>query len=229
MTDVVSDTSKAHSRSGDNLTGDLLVEEIKDVIPLDEQADAYPKICVPDMLHSVLFGQPDKNTWLHTYAILDAAKVFGLDAAIASSGLDHRCLFKGQAQEDLGAVAPWIVALRDDATFTRHLFSHAKTKELPWFYWALQPGLYLRSAASIDDVRKHFRRFTRVPDENGKWFYLRFWEPRWISTLLRDMNKDDRTDFFGPTVRIIAPGAGGDWEILSLAPPDQTEPRVAVS
>lgn len=34
----------------------------------------------------------------------------------------------------------------------------------------------MRSAGSLDDMWKHFRKFTRVHDETGKWYYFRFWE-----------------------------------------------------
>ncbi|MFV0644700.1 MAG: hypothetical protein ACK5NN_09415, partial [Sphingomonadaceae bacterium] len=38
-----------------------------------------------------------------------------------------------------------------------------------------EPGIYVRSRGSLDDMWKHFRKFTRVQDESGKWAYLNFW------------------------------------------------------
>ncbi|MEP4929489.1 MAG: hypothetical protein ABJT31_17080, partial [Hyphomicrobiales bacterium] len=55
---------------------------------------------VPDALYEPLFGQPD-DTPLHTYAILDAAKFPNLPELLEVSGLVHRCLFKGDAFDEL--------------------------------------------------------------------------------------------------------------------------------
>ena len=30
--------------------------------------------------------------------------------------------------------------------------------------------------ADMEDVYQHFRKFTKVQDENGKWYFFRFWE-----------------------------------------------------
>lgn len=97
----------------------LSVGTIADVEPLDDQFGVHPPRTVPDALHAPLFGQPeptraeiathgdrDKVPPMRTYAILDAAKVFGLAETLAASGLDHRCLFKGAAFAELKDVAP---------------------------------------------------------------------------------------------------------------------------
>ncbi|RCW77727.1 DUF4123 domain-containing protein, partial [Paracoccus lutimaris] len=61
------------------------------------------------------------------------------------------------------------------------------------------PGIYVRAHGTLDDMWRHFRKFTRVQDESGKWYYFRFWEQgtlgalanapaidvRWINNLLR--------------------------------------------
>jgi hypothetical protein len=44
--------------------------------------------------------------------------------------------------------------------------------------WHKEPGIYVRSRADFEDLWKHFRKFTRVQDESGKWYYFRFWEQR---------------------------------------------------
>lgn len=191
----------------------LHAETIENVVPLAPKSDAD----VPEALQPVLFDQPQSGRRLHTYAILDAAKVFGLAEDIAASGLKHRCLFTGNAAEELADVAPYLVALAPDARFTRHIFSHDPDSDVRWFFWSREPGLFLRSTANIDTIRAHFRKFTRIRDEAGKWFYFRFWEPRWTPTLLADMAPEDRADFFGPVTRFIAPRFNGPCTVLSLA------------
>lgn len=170
----------------------LRIETIEGVGPLDDQFGVHPPKTVPDALREVLFGQSEPSEAeidryssaetvppMQTYSILDAAKVFGMPEMLGASGLEHRCLFKGDAYDDMKDVAPWIVRLEDGNDFTQKLFTEGKP---PWLMWDKEPGVYIRSRATLDTLWKHFRKFTRVQDENGKWFYMRFWEPHAIKS-----------------------------------------------
>lgn len=155
----------------------LKIGTIDGVEPLDGQFGVDRPKTTPDVLYEPLFGQPEATTKppaLYTYAVLDAAKVMNLAETLADSGLKYRCLFKGDAFEELKDVAPWIVRLEDGNTFTRNLFTRSNA---PWHLWDTEPGIYLRSRGSLDDMWGHFRKFTKVQDDVGKWFYFRFWEP----------------------------------------------------
>lgn len=173
----------------------LFFETIQGVEPLGDQLGVLPPKTVPDALHEPFFGQPKPSEVevaqygsteavppMRTYAILDAAKVFGLPEILESSGLECRCLFKGDAYDDLKDVAPWIVRLEDGNPFVRHQFTAGKE---PWLMWGKEAGVYVRSRASFDDMWRHFRKFTRVQDQNGKWYYFRFWEPSMLVTAVR--------------------------------------------
>ncbi|MEP4206957.1 DUF4123 domain-containing protein, partial [Marinobacter alexandrii] len=162
----------------------LRIETIEGIEPLDAQFGAAEPRTVPDELYEPLFGQPDptqaeleqaegdpaKVPPLQTYAILDGAKVAGLPEVLAASGLEHRCLFKGDAFDELKDVAPWIVGLEDGHKFTRNLFTRSDAR---WHLWDNEPGIYVRSRGTLDDMWGHFRKFTKVQDEQGKWYYLR--------------------------------------------------------
>ena len=172
----------------------LQVEVIENVEPLDLQFGVLPKKAVPDALHDVLFGQPAINEVENTvaggdraaiypmqlYAILDAAKVENLPELLETSRLEHRCLVKGDTYDELKNVAPWIVRLEDGNDFTRRLFTGPDGIN---GLWDKEPGIYVRSRGSLDEMWPHFRKFTRVRDENGKWFYFAFWEPGSLSWL----------------------------------------------
>ncbi len=186
----------------------LQIETLEGVAPLDAQIGAFPKKTVPDALHDALFGQPEPTTaeieaaggdpaavpHLQTYAILDAAKLTNLPELLERSGLEHRCLFKGAAYDELKNVAPWIVRLEEGNVFTRNLFTRS---DAHWHLWDKEPGIYVRSRGTLDDMWRHFRKFTRAQDENGKWFYFRFWgKPLWeaaaSSTLFHQLLAGDK-------------------------------------
>lgn len=168
----------------------LGMQIIGGVSPLGDQLGVERKKTVPDALLAPLFGQPQPDQGkvadgggggdparlppVQTYAILDAAKSLGLPERLAASGLDHRCLFKGKARDELGDAAPWIVQLDQASDFCRHLFTEG---DAPWQMWGRGPGIYIRSRASLDALWGYFRKFTRVQDETGKWFYFRFYDP----------------------------------------------------
>lgn len=131
-------------------------------------------------LRNALFGQLEPimpadgdPRAMQTYAILDAAKVTNLPELLERSGLEHRCLFKGTAYNELKNVAPWIVRLEDENAFTRHLFTRS---DASWHLWDTEPGICLRSQCTFDELWHRFRKFTRVQNENGAWFYWRFWD-----------------------------------------------------
>lgn len=151
---------------------------VEDATPLDPQFGVDPKKSIPDFLRDLAIRSPDDTSASdrRLYAILDAAKLSNLPELLQSSGLKHRCFFQGKAFDELKDVAPWIVQLDDDNAFTRHLFSHDTAKDVPWFLWEKQPGILVRSAAGLDDLWSHFRKFTRVQDNRGRWFFFRFWE-----------------------------------------------------
>ena len=117
----------------------LQIDTIDGVEPLDAQLGVVELKTVPDALYEPLFGQPS-DTPLHTYAILDAAKVPNLPELLEVSGLEHRCLFKCDAYDELKDVAPWIVQLEDGNAFTRNLFTRS---DAPWHLWDNEPGLSL--------------------------------------------------------------------------------------
>lgn len=181
-------TNKTSAPAGD-ATGvgaktSLKVENLGEIPPLGDQFDLSDPKTVPDELADWIFGTPpgaqedDLHSapagTLHTYAILDAAKAVNLVERLATSSLEHACLFQGKTQEALGQVAPWIVKLDDKSPFTRSLFS-AETG--PTDLWDTHAGIFLRSTAPLAGLVKHFRKFTKLPDKQGTYLFLRFWEP----------------------------------------------------
>lgn len=171
----------------------LDIEIIADIEPLDGQFGVHPRKYVPSALHDAVFAQPEavpstdghaapSRAPLHTFAIIDAAKVPNLVEMLDLSDLEHRCLFKGDAFDELNAVAPWIVRLEEENGFTCNLFTKTDAQ---WHLWGKDPGIFIRSRSSLEEMWHHFRRFTRVRNESGTWLYFRFWESGSLPELLR--------------------------------------------
>ncbi|NHF72988.1 DUF4123 domain-containing protein [Paracoccus xiamenensis] len=127
---------------------------------------------VPAALADILF--PPDQDGVHNYALLDAARIPSLPETLETSRLDHVCLFRGASFEQMKPVAPWLVRLNDSGKFTRNLF-RASTR--PWHLWDKGAGIFIRSAAPLEELCAHLRRFTKVSDSAGKWVFFRFWDP----------------------------------------------------
>ncbi len=216
----------------------LIIEEIENVEPLDAQFGVYPKLTVPASLQEAMFGQPepteserahfgDNVPPMGTFAILDAAKMpYLLTGNLENSGLEHQSLFQGDAQEELGDYAPYIVRLEDSNDFTRKLFT---TEEVMGLY-EKELGIFLRSRATLPELRKHFRKFTRVQDEQGKWYYFRFWEGRVMRSYFVScrLPKNDPQRFFVAGNHGIKQLFIGSGSLCSLCMSKQFSPETAL-
>ena len=209
--------STAASSSNDHEDDIFRAETIENVIPLDRQIGIVEKKTAPPVLQHVLFGQPESieraddsrelDPPMLTYAVLDANKVANLRDMLETSGLEHRCLFTGNAYDELKDGAPWIVRLEEGNRFTRNLFTRSDT---PWHLWDSEPGIYIRSRATLDDLWRHLRKFTRIQDEAGNWFYQRFWEPHALMVYA----ESETSPFAGADIHNVIALQGGEARIV---------------
>lgn len=177
------------------LTQNLIdVQDYPAIEPLDTQFGLDPKKTVPDSLHEILFGQPLPSETeithyqkevpvLRTYAVLDATKMpYLLLDLLEGSGLHYASLFQGKAQEDYFRQAPYLVELDENNAFTRQLFTG--TKGILGL-WEKSLGSFVRSRSDFDPLRHHLRKFTRLRDEQNKWYFFRFWEKTSLPALTK--------------------------------------------
>ncbi|RAU17535.1 hypothetical protein DN062_12655 [Nitrincola tibetensis] len=171
---------------------------LSDISPLGLQEGVLDKLSVPESLRPYLFAEMESSFVditryrkdeqippMRTYAILDAARVPLLLDRLESSDLDYQCLFKGEAEQSLKSAAPYLVELHEDNRFTRQLFS---VTGMASDLWDKYPGVYVRSRALIDELANHFRRFTKVKNEEGKWLFFRFWESNFFLIVLMHLS-----------------------------------------
>ena len=108
-----------------------------------------------------------------------------------AGNIEYRSLFKGEVQEELKEVAPYLfdMTLPDGAYDDQNLVPDfhndffksiwdPKTLEKAEGKTHLDTGIFIRTTQDFDTVWRHFRKFTRIQDENGKWYYWRFWDLR---------------------------------------------------
>jgi hypothetical protein len=122
------------------------------------------------------------------YAIVDACdtpsvprRAAALDPSTAVS------LYKGRAEENLSAIAPYLFQVDETIYdwFTRDLWS------TPW-------GFFILSDEPLESLRTHFRKFLMVESPEGESWYFRFYDPRVLRKYLASSTPKELTAFFGP-------------------------------
>lgn len=150
---------------------------------LDSQFGEFPRRSVPPELESTLFAPGAE-----TYAIIDAGRVAMFDAETLAQGAPFACLLGGEAVEKLGNWAAWIFRLGKDDRLTRQLFTMAQDGR--GGLWPLRSAVFLRSTENLETLRSHLRRFTQIPDEAGKRYFLRFYCPDALPVILGHLEND---------------------------------------
>ncbi|EPX78583.1 DUF4123 domain-containing protein [Litoreibacter arenae] len=171
-------------------------------------------------LEACLFGTPDwsgsgKET--QTFVLLEAARFFGLPEMLETSGLEYGCLFQGGSSSELADVAPYLLRLTPDAELLRHLLSGRGPDDPPWQMWPRAGACFLRSAADLTTLIKHFRKFTRVFDERtGRWNYFRFYAPEVMLSVVANMERAQFERFTKGIDYFAVPNGTDNLAILRL-------------
>ena len=141
-------------------------------------------------------SSPSMKNWV----ILDGARDGRIYGAIDKSYQVSCCLFAGELTSQLRVVAPHLVQLDPDDRLTRFLLDNG---------WGRAWGVFLRSNASVEPLRRHFRKLLRVSDDTGRHLLFRYYDPRVLSVYLPTCSPDELTTFFGLVDRFAVEAENG--------------------
>jgi len=142
---------------------------------------------IAQSLAKYLFSQPETNV----YTVLDGASVEQLPQLLWEHEPENICLYRGEQEPDMAAVAPYLVRLEYDHTFTKLVCEKG---------WGKHWGIFVITPAEVDIrmLRNHFRRFLMVYDPDGKLIYFRYYDPRVLRVYLPTCNAVEIKTVFGP-------------------------------
>lgn len=145
------------------------------------------------------------------FAILDATDTPSVPPKAAELGPDRAVsLYRGRAEEELWAIAPFLVHLDQDT--------------LEWITDTLWPtpwGVFAMADQSLDALRLHFRRFLTVEGPKGESWYFRFYDPRVLTKYLGSCTAEELTTFLGP-VRAFGVTDPVSYGVKILRKPDSS-------
>lgn len=130
------------------------------------------------------------------YAVLDGAAIDDLPMKLHEMQPRAVCLYRGELEPDVAEVAPYLVELFPEDDFTNWLLGEQKGGKAF--------GIFARSRYSLTEVRKHFRKFLTVYDENGNPMLFRFYDPRVLRKFLPTCDAEDLKSFFASVSSYLA-------------------------
>lgn len=164
---------------GDGVMVYLEISQAQLGLPLTSGPGA-DKALGPD-LRDVLFGAHQ-----HVFAIVDGARIPGLQEKLLAQNLPHMCLFSGEMAEEAGEMAPWVIALEPEAPLLRQMLCDVEGDSASVHgLMRAGAGIFVRGPFALADLRRHLRRFMRVMDTTNSPFYFRFWEPEAAAVYFR--------------------------------------------
>jgi len=151
-------------------------------------------------LTEALWPSAGRVGW-QVYAVLDAARDERVHPAVLGSGLPHACLYAGRVAPPLARAAPYLVQLAQGSPFTRELLEQR---------WGEAWGIFALGNATLEELRRHFRRFLEVRTEGGQALLFRFYDPRVMRVYLPTCNARELAYVFGPVgMYLMESEAGG--------------------
>jgi len=129
------------------------------------------------------------NPTATTYLLLDAARMQGAIHRARELNPDHTCLYEGDSERFLAAVAPWLFSFDPTTPFGEWVVAEGAGRS-----W----GVFLRCAADPVALYKHLRKFLIVENEEGREMYFRYYDPRVLRAFLPTCGAEQLKAFFGP-------------------------------
>ena len=122
------------------------------------------------------------------YLLLDSARIEDEIETAKSLNPAFDSLYRGQSEESLASVAPYIFQVKGGSDFERWYFDKG---------WGDSWGIVVYSQEEMNALHKHFRKFLMVKTEDGEELYFRFYDPRVLRIFLPTCDKDQLKEFFG--------------------------------
>jgi len=175
-------------------------------------AEATGKVNVK-RLRELLFDDEDQST----YVILDGASVPGLLKKLFVAKEEWVSLYRGELEPDLAQVAPYLVKLREQSELTDWILEEG---------WGKHWGIFVITQTGLEALRRHFRKFLRVKDSEGKVLYFRYYDPRVLNVYLPTCNSVEIQTVYGPVKSYIAEDAKTGDAILFPCDARRVTPKV---
>jgi hypothetical protein len=158
---------------------------------------------------ALLLGTLRENRNL--FAVVDAARTFGLPKFLVPAGLRAsdsapgqpirigqkgwiQCLYEGKSALELRDFAPYLIEIGGEVGVLETLLEKG---------WGQSWGIWFTCPLPFAEVRRHLRRFLMVKVEGEADMFFRFYDPRVLRVYLPTCTAEERAEFFGPITELF--------------------------
>ncbi|WP_373634891.1 DUF4123 domain-containing protein [Yoonia sp. SS1-5] len=148
-------------------------------------------------------GQTELNA---TFILLEAARRPDIETVLQGFKVDYLPLYQGVSADEYALHAPYIAQVKEGSRAADWLIEES---------WGQGWGVWLRSARSLDELRKHFRKFTQLynPTED-RWFLFRFYAPETMRRIVPALPPRDFAAFTQDIAAYITPDPSGEAALV---------------
>jgi hypothetical protein len=150
---------------------------------------------LPQILEALWFVELSRA--YRVWAVLDAARDTRIYPTVMGCYADHCCLYSGELPSELKLAAPYLIAIEPEDRVARYLIKHG---------WGNSWGIFLRSDASMEILRRHLKKFLVVKDTKGKRLVFRYYDPRVLRVYLPTCRPPELQTVFGPIKAYMVEG-----------------------
>ncbi|MGE0822566.1 MAG: DUF4123 domain-containing protein [Candidatus Binatia bacterium] len=126
---------------------------------------------------------------MQVFAVLDGASIPDLRMNLYKLQPEHVCLYRGELEDDMAEVAPYLVRLEEDGEFTNWMLTQG---------WGEHWGIVAQTPSDLQALRQHFRRFLTVYGPENKPLLFRYYDPRVLRVYLPTCAAEELATVFGP-------------------------------
>ena len=142
---------------------------------------------------------------LAAYLMLDASCSADIPVCAEAFAEPARCLFDGQAFEELGDVGPWLIELRryGDAW--------------DWFVeegYGNNWGIVIHARLSLSRLKTHLKKFLKVENEDGEVYFFKYYRPEHFNAYIPVLEYDQRARFMRGIETVFAETHGDPGTLL---------------
>jgi hypothetical protein len=149
---------------------------------------------IEQMLFELCGTAEPSGEGVRLYALLSAAARPEVPIYLVGFAAEYRPLFQGQAQDDLEEAAPYLVAMERGTAVSDWIVSEL---------FGRRAGIFLQSRLDIDSLRRHLRKFTKIQDAGGKFYYFKFYDPRTVRQFFPAFTPAQAASFFRSAVDAV--------------------------
>lgn len=148
-------------------------------------------------------GQTERSK---TFILVEAARRPDIEVVFQGFETPYLPLYQGAAADEYALHAPYLAQVDAGSRAADWLIEES---------WGQGWGVWLRSARSLAELRKHFRKFTQLynPTEDC-WFLFRFYAPETVRRIIPALPPRDFTAFTQDIEAFITPDPSGTTALV---------------